>query len=124
MTGHSPSHDGARLPIQRCQSCGAHTTKDRERCPRCLSTELEPTWACGAGHLSSFAIVHRAPDPRHQERTPYNVAIVRLVEGPRLLTGIVGTPAEDLEIGMPVRVTFPIPGELPYFEHAPSPKER
>ena len=37
---------------------------------------------------------------------PYVVALVDLAEGVRMLTNIVGCPPEDVDIGMPVTVTW------------------
>ncbi|MCD4533056.1 OB-fold domain-containing protein [Nocardioides sp. cx-169] len=54
---------------------------------------------------------------------PYVVAVVALVEDPavRLTTNLVGVEAEDLRVGMPVRVRFEQSGDvhLPLFEPDP-----
>jgi uncharacterized OB-fold protein len=48
------------------------------------------------------------------------VALIELREGPRLISNIVGCAAEEVSIGMPVRVRFDDLGEftLPRFEPA------
>jgi uncharacterized OB-fold protein len=54
---------------------------------------------------------------------PYVIAIVELVEQPalRIVANIIGCPAEDVHIGMDVRVEFEAQGEyfVPYFVPAP-----
>ena len=52
-------------------------------------------------------INHRAA-PGFEDEVPYAIAIVQLIEGPRMMTNIVGvenTP-ENLILDMPLRVVF------------------
>ena len=52
-------------------------------------------------------INHRAA-PGFEDEVPYAIAIVQLIEGPRMMTNIVGvenTP-ENLVLDMPLRVVF------------------
>jgi len=61
--------------------------------------------ASGLGYLDSYVINER-PNPAFDG--PYSIAVVRLQEGPRMMTNIVGcmqTP-EALALDMPVQVTF------------------
>ena len=51
-------------------------------------------------------IVHRALDSTWQGVLPYIVAVVELVEGPRLTTNLVGVAVNEAQIGMPVSVVF------------------
>ncbi|NYT62892.1 OB-fold domain-containing protein [Alcaligenaceae bacterium] len=80
-------HDG-HLTFQRC-SCGHAWLPARTHCPECLKPE--PRWerASGKGTLISWVIYHVAYHPAFASRLPYNVALVQLDEGPRLLTNIV-----------------------------------
>jgi hypothetical protein len=45
-------------------------------------------------------------NPAFADELPYNVAMVELEEGPRLITNIVGCNNGDLRIGMEVEVVF------------------
>ena len=50
---------------------------------------------------------------------PFVVALIDLDEGPRMMSNVVGTPAEEVKIGDRVRVTFePVSdaAALPLFE--------
>ena len=49
--------------------------------------------------------------PPFRDRVPYAVGIVQLEEGPRLMTGFVDTPLEEMAVDMPVEVTFETEGE-------------
>ncbi|WP_235505993.1 Zn-ribbon domain-containing OB-fold protein [Variovorax sp. Root411] len=61
--------------------------------------------ASGRGSLHSYIISH-LPAPGFEP--PYTIAVVKLDEGPKMLTNIVGTPPDPalLELDDPVEVTF------------------
>jgi uncharacterized OB-fold protein len=50
--------------------------------------------------------MYRPISPAFTEDVPYNVAIVELDEGPRLMTSIVGCDPEALEVGTPVEIVY------------------
>jgi uncharacterized protein len=107
------------LLVQRCVDCGHLRFPPAAICARCWS--LESTWqrTSGGGRIYTFIVVHRPQHPAFFEDVPYNVAIVELDEGPRLHTRIVGTPNEELTIGLRVAVAFAKVDDdvtLPYFE--------
>jgi uncharacterized OB-fold protein len=54
----------------------------------------------------SFTIVRRPVSPAFAGEIPYVVALVTLDEGPTMMTNIVGCAPDQVEIGMPVEVTF------------------
>ena len=87
-----PYWDGlaaGHLMFQRCD-CGHAWLPARRHCPACLRPE--PRWerAAGKGVLLSWVVYHTAYHPAFESKLPYNVALVQLEEGPRLLTNIVG----------------------------------
>ena len=93
-----------RLVIQRCRQHGHLQHYPRSLCTRCGSTDLDFVDASGRGTIYSHTTVHRAPSP--DVRVPYVVALVRLDEGPVLLTNIIDCPPEDLRCDMPVEVSW------------------
>jgi uncharacterized protein len=62
--------------------------------------------------------VHRAPNESFAAEVPYVVALVRLDEGPRMMTNIVGCAPGEVQIDMRVRAVFTDYGTfvLPQFE--------
>ena len=60
--------------------------------------------ASGGGRVYSHVTFHRPLSPGFAE--PYNVSIVELDEGVRIVSQVIGVPPRDVEIGMPVRVDF------------------
>jgi hypothetical protein len=49
-------------------------------------------------------IYHHAYHPEFKARLPYNVALVELDEGPRLITNIVNINDRKLDIELPVKL--------------------
>jgi uncharacterized OB-fold protein len=85
-------------------------------CWRCHSRELIWEVSTGRGRLYSWTIVWRPQTPEFE--VPYAVAIVDLVEGCQLISGIVGCAPEDLVVGMELAVEFHPNSDhlrLPYF---------
>ncbi len=104
-----PFWEGCRqgkLLLQYCDQCQHHQFYPRLYCMQCGFTK--PRWveASGRGVIYSYTIIHRNKSPEFMQNTPYNVAIVQLEEGPRMMSNIVDTPAEDLRIGLSVTIIF------------------
>ena len=87
------------LHIQRCSSCGRHVFYPRLACPHCGRAELEWCRASGRGTVYAVSIVNR----RAEKGGPYNVVLVELDEGPRMMSRVVGVEHDAVRIGMPVR---------------------
>lgn len=98
------------LSFQRCQACGHAWLPARSECPACLASA--PAWevASGGARLISWVVYHVAFHKAWESRLPYNVAIVELDEGPRLMSNVVGVPdARQLHIEQ--RLTLQIEDE-------------
>ena len=95
-----------RLLIQRCLNCGTHRFPAREICSRCLSREAEWVAASGKGRVFSYATMHQAYHPGFAADIPYAVVMVKLVEGPRIVSSLVDCPPGRIRIGTPVEVCF------------------
>ena len=95
-----------RLTLQRCAACGTHRFFPRPLCPECGADAVDWIDASGDGIVHSFTIVHRAPTPAFRAHVPYVVALIDLVEGPRMMTNIIGADAGTVAIGDRVQVCF------------------
>ncbi len=95
-----------RLAIQRCTSCGDHHFPPSPVCPVCLSEDQ--TWepVSGRGTLVSWVTFHRAYWDGFAEDLPYDVCLVRLAEGPLMLSNFHGKRPADAREGLPVHVVF------------------
>jgi uncharacterized OB-fold protein len=95
------------LRLQRCSTCGGGAYfPPRPFCPKCGSREVEVFPASGRAVLWSYVINHR-PRP-DMGPDPYAIAVVKLDEGPTMMTNIVGCPQtpQALQLDMPVKVVF------------------
>ena len=94
------------LRLQRCTSCQDSYFPPRPFCPKCGSRDVEVYKASGEGVLWSYVINQR---PRPDMGTePYAIAVVKLAEGPTMMTNIVDCPQtpEALQLDMPLKVSF------------------
>jgi uncharacterized protein len=104
-----PFFDGAmegRLMLMRCTACGAYRFPSRKHCDVCLSPNVEWTAASGRGTVYSFGVMHQKYHPGFFPEIPYNLALIELQEGPRMVSNVVGTENAKIRVGMPVMVDF------------------
>lgn len=93
-----------RLPY--CDSCGETHFPPSPRCPHCLADSFTWRQASGKATLISWIVFHRAYWDGVKDDLPYNVCIVRLAEGPRMLSNLVGEAERNPRYGMELAVTF------------------
>lgn len=104
-----PFWDGARedkLLIRRCLDCHKTHFYPRPFCPTCWSTNVEWMEASGRATLYTWSVVHRNDLPPFGDRVPYVAAVVELEEGPRMITNVVESEFDSLEVGMALRVAY------------------
>lgn len=94
-----------RLLLRRCTDCETVYHYPRALCPDCLSGDTEWTEASGEGVIYSYTVI-RQTRGEYSDATPYVLAYVELVEGPRVMTNVVGNDPDDLEVGQAVEVVF------------------
>ncbi|ALM83437.1 Zn-ribbon domain-containing OB-fold protein [Bordetella sp. N] len=85
--------------IQRCDACARAVFFPRMICPHCGSDKLAWQTPSGRGTVYSTTVVRRKPDAGGD----YNVALVDLEEGARLMSRVDGIAPADVHIGMPVQ---------------------
>jgi len=107
------------LGLQRCTACGDVHFPPSPVCPQCLSEAQEWIAASGLGTLFSWCRFHRSYWDSVASLLPYTVAMVRLAEGPVLITRLTGVQdLAGLRLGQPVALRFePTAGDftLPVF---------
>lgn len=96
-----------QFEIQKCGACGKHFFYPRVLCPHCGSPKF--TWVVPSGRATVYSttVVRRKPD----QGGDYNVAIVELDEGPRLMSRVEGASPEDVRIGQKVEAKISGAGE-------------
>ena len=104
-----PFWEGCRqgkLLLQYCDACHRYQFYPRLFCMQCGPGSLRWVEASGRGVIYSYTIIHQNKSPEFVGDTPYNVAIIQLEEGPRLLSNIVDSSLADLRVDLPVTVVF------------------
>jgi uncharacterized OB-fold protein len=95
-----------RLVVPRCDDCATYRFPPDPGCFACGSARSSWTPVSGEATLWSWTVGYAPMLPFFQARAPWPVAVVQLVEGPRMVTTIAGVVAEDYVVGMPLRATF------------------
>lgn len=97
---HARGLAAGELRFQRCDSCGQAVHHPRLCCPGCGAASL--TWQASAGRGTVYAgtVVHA------RDREPYNVVLVDLAEGFRVMSALCGAPAGQVAVGTDVVLDF------------------
>jgi uncharacterized OB-fold protein len=102
-----PFWEGVRegvLRLQRCGACRHLRYPIATVCPVCLSRDADWEQVSGRASVHSTVVFHQVYNPAFAEQGPYNVAIVELEEGPRLMSNVVGIPPSSVRVGDAVRM--------------------
>ena len=94
------------LVLQTCASCGTIRHPPRPMCPVCNSMEYTFEQASGRGRIWSWVIAHAPVLPSFAQKVPYNVVVVELDEGVRMVGNLFDVDNDAIEEGMPVTVDF------------------
>lgn len=95
------------LAYQRCAACGSAIFYPRVICQACGSSDLTWQSCAGLGTVYSVTAISQRND------VPYTVVLVDLDEGFRMMSTVVGVPAEQVRIGQRVRGHVETTGDEP-----------
>jgi len=104
-----------RFMIQRCRDSGRHIFYPRIAEPVTGSTNLEWVEASGRAEVYAVTVVRQRPPAAN-----YNVVMVDLAEGPRMMSRVDGIPPEEVKIGMAVQARVITEGGQPMVVFLPS----
>jgi uncharacterized protein len=88
------------LRYQRCELCRRAVFYPRVVCNHCGSADLRFATSAGLATVYSNTLVAQRDAPA------YSVCLVDVDEGFRMMSSVVGIPAEDVYLGMRVAATF------------------
>ena len=94
--------------LQRSRASGAAFFPPRVCEPGTGAQDLEWFEASGAATVYATTVIRKKPPERD-----FNIALVDLAEGPRMMTRIEGVAPEAVRIGMAVRAEIIREGETP-----------
>ncbi|RMX06637.1 hypothetical protein D8I35_08995 [Corticibacter populi] len=87
-----------RFMLQRSRSTGEYVFYPRVAAPRSGARDLEWVAASGRGTVYATTVMRVRPPA-----SPYNVCLVQLEEGPRMMSRVEGLAPEAVAVGLPVR---------------------
>jgi uncharacterized OB-fold protein len=104
-----------RFMLLRERNSGRHIFYPRVAEPRTGSRDLEWVEASGRGTVYSTSVMREKPP-----KESYNLALIDLDEGPRMMSRVEGLPPDQVKIGMSVKAKIIIEGgaSLVVFEPA------
>lgn len=91
--------DQGKFLIQHCGSCARHIYFPREICPHCGSDSLALVAPSGLGTVHAVTTVRRKPDAGGD----YNVSLIDLDEGVRLMSRVDNRAPADVKIDQRVK---------------------
>ena len=94
------------LRVLHCLACETKFRFAHPLCPNCWSDDYEYQVCSGRGVVDTFTVMHMPPYEAFAGDVPYVIALVMLEEGVRMMANIIGMPAKDVVIDMPVEVFF------------------
>lgn len=93
-----------KLLIQKCAECGTLQHPPRPLCAKCHSFDKEYVEASGKGTVHSFMIGERSLHPAYPPG--FNIVLVDMAEGVRIVGTIVDAEADEVDFDMPVTLDF------------------
>jgi uncharacterized OB-fold protein len=106
-----------RFLIPWCRKCDAGVFFPREFCPSCLDSPLEWIAPAGTGTVYATTTVRLKPDE------PYDVSLIDLDEGVRLMSRVESIPPDQVRIGMRVQARVARDNGAPVLAFVPLPPE-
>lgn len=98
LVQHQAALAEGRFLIQKCDGCGQHIYFPREICPHCGSDAVQFVSPSGQGTVYAVTTVRRKP----ADGGDYNVSLIDLDEGPRLMSRVDNLKPDDVKIGQRV----------------------
>lgn len=105
-----------KFMLQRSSGSGAYVFYPRVIEPGTGNADLEWVEASGDGTVYSSTVVRQRPE----KGGAYNVCLVDLAEGPRMMGRVVDIAPEDVRIGMKVRARIDDIGGTPAVTFVPA----
>lgn len=106
MAGFYEGTRRGQLMVRQCEGCGELHFPAHSFCSSCMSARAKWVPVSGRGEIYSYNIMHQVYHPGFATEVPYAVVVVKLEEGPKFVSNVVGIKPHEIRIGMPVEVTF------------------
>jgi len=95
-----------KLVLQHCDGCGKPRYPINHVCPHCLCDRFQWKAVSGRGTVHSSIVFHQVYNQAFAADVPYNVSLIQLEEGPRMISNVVGVSPSEVKVGDRVQVVF------------------
>ena len=92
--------------LQRCNVCGNFWYYPGPVCHHCGAQDWTWTALSGKGTIYSFSVLERAKGNPYENDVPIAIVLVRLEEGPVIMSNLFDYEPADLAIDAPVQMTY------------------
>lgn len=94
------------LKLQKCDRCGRFWYYPGPVCHYCSSREFTWTAVSGTGTIYSYSVLERAKGNPFEDDVPITIILVRLEEGPVMMSNLIDYEPGQLAIDAPVTVDY------------------
>ena len=94
------------LKLQKCDRCGRFWYYPGPVCHYCSSREFTWTAVSGKGTIYSYSVLERAKGNPFEGDVPITIILVRLEEGPVMMSNLIDYEPGQLRIDAPVTVDY------------------
>ena len=94
------------LELQKCDRCGEFLYYPTPICQFCSHDEFTWTPIAGTGTIYSYSVLERAKGNPFEDSVPIAIVLVRLAEGPVMMSNLVEYEPADLRIDREVTITY------------------
>ena len=95
-----------QLLMQQCQACESFQFYPRSVCTDCMSQKLSWVPVSGLGTVASWTIVRHPVSRAYAGDIPYVIALIRLDEGPVMMSQVKDCAPDCVTSGMRVSVVY------------------
>jgi uncharacterized OB-fold protein len=92
--------------LQRCNVCGRFWYYPGPVCHHCGARDFTWTALSGDGTIYSYSVLERAKGNPYEDDVPIAIILVRLAEGPVIMSNLFDYEVADLAIDAPVRMIY------------------
>ena len=92
--------------IRRCNSCSKWQFPAMTRCQHCLGEDLSWQTPSGKGQVWSWIKVHKPYFKEYADEVPYLVAMIKLEEGPLMISSLTDVKVPVVKCGTPVSMVI------------------
>lgn len=94
------------MELQRCTTCEKFWYYPGPVCHFCGSTDFLWTKVSGRGTIYSFTILERANGTPYEKDVPITIVLVRLEEGPVMMSNVVDAEHDELAVDLHVTIDY------------------